>query len=933
MRYFCSFLLLILSLTTLGENVDSLYSEGVKLARQGRYKEAKPIFKKVAEGFGKQEIYWKQAMALNDIAACDAERGFLSSSIEQLEEIQEFLHEKKVDSTNVAYAKTLFNLASNTYRLGNLIKAERYGKQCLKIMKLQDERFTSQLASVYVNLGVIQAALEDNSQSIGYYNKAADLYEKKFGPDHIAITGTLVNLAMRNLDVGNDQLAHDYLVRADHIIKNTEDDRVKPKLPNHYKSWGDYYNHLEQFDKAEEYYLKAIKSDSLLRGAVTGDNIVYLSRLAELHRDQGKIELVEKYAQKTIEIMSSQKDRASRTFGSAYNNLAWVNQQRGNLDQAISFINKSIESYSSPDHQIPNDPSTYLQSMDLKGELLLERYRKDGNRKDLEAAYELSNKYNQELNEFSRKLRVKDMIALATESHYNAYDTQMQIAFEGMKLDKEKYEQFAWKVIENTKGILHKLWLNDATVPQFAGIPQEVLEKGESLRSEYAYIKAELANSISESPELRDRFLEVSEQLESHLEMLQEKYPSYIKSRFGLAMADMSEAQKFARQENAAIISYLWGSENVFAVFFDGNSVKWLNLGKEDEIKNLCDQLRASVSERPEPDDIQSSFKQFSEASNRLYRILLEPMIAGLDREKLILIPDGALGFIPFDVLGPSEAGGFSEYPYLLKDYALQYGSSITTLIEKAENTVQQPDSILALAPEFSSGQSTIYAERNVGPLPGAKKEVESLANTFGQRVKMQSEIRREDWLQRKDNLAILHLATHAFVENGKPMRSAIAVSGNRENNEESMWLTAADLYNLKFKAGLVTLSACNTGMGDFNPGEGVMSLARSFQHNVSSNVIMSLWQVQDQATEKIMSGFYKSLEDGDNLETSLRRAKLDYLNDTDEYLSHPFFWSAWLLSGDGNNPLQSSGTDYSYYLWVIAGLLIIALVIYKVRS
>ena len=134
--------------------------------------------------------------------------------------------------------------------------------------------------------------------------------------------------------------------------------------------------------------------------------------------------------------------------------------------------------------------------------------------------------------------------------------------------------------------------------------------------------------------------------------------------------------------------------------------------------------------------------------------------------------------------------------------------------------------------------------------------------------------------------------------------------------------LTYSEILILNNKANLAVLSACNTGFGKLEKGEGVMSMARAFHFSGVPSVLMSLWKVPDKETKDIMVFFYKHLKKGETKNLALKNAKLDYLASIkDENLKHPYFWSGFVLNGN-TNVLVPVKNNFYYYL--ISGVLVL---------
>jgi CHAT domain-containing protein len=127
-------------------------------------------------------------------------------------------------------------------------------------------------------------------------------------------------------------------------------------------------------------------------------------------------------------------------------------------------------------------------------------------------------------------------------------------------------------------------------------------------------------------------------------------------------------------------------------------------------------------------------------------------------------------------------------------------------------------------------------------------------------------------------------------VNEGAP----VALDGSQSAEGQDGFLTMSEVLNLALDADLTTLSACQTGLGEQLSGEGVMGLARAFQYAGSRSVLVSLWNVDDEATAALMGAFYRHLSRGVPMAGALARAKLDV--QSKEAWSHPFFWGAFVL-------------------------------------
>jgi CHAT domain-containing protein len=136
--------------------------------------------------------------------------------------------------------------------------------------------------------------------------------------------------------------------------------------------------------------------------------------------------------------------------------------------------------------------------------------------------------------------------------------------------------------------------------------------------------------------------------------------------------------------------------------------------------------------------------------------------------------------------------------------------------------------------------------------------------------------------------------------------------------------LYAYELFGLQLDADMVVLSACETGTGKIAPGEGVLSMARAFRFAGARSVLMSLWKVDDAANASIMGDFYRLLGEGASKSEALRKAKLDYLDNSSAVSGQPFFWAAMVPMGEMaplDLPRGQAGAPWAWVLLLGAGL------------
>jgi CHAT domain-containing protein len=296
-------------------------------------------------------------------------------------------------------------------------------------------------------------------------------------------------------------------------------------------------------------------------------------------------------------------------------------------------------------------------------------------------------------------------------------------------------------------------------------------------------------------------------------------------------------------------------------------------------------------------------------AARELYRLLF-PGIS-FASSPTVIVPDGVLYYLPFDTLIP-------EGEPLAASHTLTYIPSSSLVVQLARRPARAySHDLLAYAdPVFSAGPQPAISQsartravRNAyrsggfqfARLPQTAVEVNSIAALFpldrrrlylrGQAT--ESSVKRED-LSRYRNL---HFATHAVIDETAPSRSGIVLSLVGAQPEDGI-LRAAEIARMKVGAEQVVLSACQTGLGRTIRGEGMLGMTHAFFTAGARRLIVSLWEVNDQAAARLLTDYYRQQETGHSPAAALRRARGAFLQSQSPLLRHPYYWASFVHSG-----------------------------------
>ena len=315
---------------------------------------------------------------------------------------------------------------------------------------------------------------------------------------------------------------------------------------------------------------------------------------------------------------------------------------------------------------------------------------------------------------------------------------------------------------------------------------------------------------------------------------------------------------------------------------------------------------------------IEEAPADFLAAGYEVYRQLLEPL--GIPAgERLLLLPDARLGYLPFAAL-VTEAGGqrLGSAPYLIRRHPVSYAVSSSALDEQAQDRELSPEDALAFAP-FTAD----FPGRTASLLTASDAELAALANHYDPTELRTAEATRAALLERLPALRLAHLSTHAFPNEGEQPPRILTASGP---------VFLSDVYGLRLGTELVTLSACQSNIGAAARGEGVLGMGRAFAAAGARGVIASLWNLNDRSTAGIVADFYERLADGAPKPLALHGAQLAYLESSEvpEYLKSPYYWAGLTYYGNGRS--LAAPTDYLLYGGGVALLLLLVLGYLAVR-
>ncbi|MCZ6572882.1 MAG: CHAT domain-containing protein, partial [Planctomycetota bacterium] len=306
--------------------------------------------------------------------------------------------------------------------------------------------------------------------------------------------------------------------------------------------------------------------------------------------------------------------------------------------------------------------------------------------------------------------------------------------------------------------------------------------------------------------------------------------------------------------KDEVLVSYAVFSRKAMALVITAGTARVVQLGEREAIVDACDALVLDDTE----EDPSGRIEQLRE-------LLIKPLALEAGVKRILISPDGPLSYIPFSMLVGTRA--------------VAYVPSGTTLALLRGERHERGKKVLALGDPVYTGE----LER----LPETRTE----AKAVGDVVLLGEDATKaglETALAKRKRWRAVHLACHGLIDRERPTLSSLAITGGN--------LTAFDVMRMNFAADLVVLSACETGKGKIVRGEGLIGLTRAFMLAGTPRVIVSLWPVEDKATQALMKKFFQLWKRGAPAASALMKAQAHVRSK--KKWKHPSYWAAWQLWG-----------------------------------
>ena len=833
-----------------------------------------------------------------------------------------------------------------------------YIEESMVVIKKYFGEENAYMGWAYKLMGHTALGVANTDRGLLYLEKARSMLLKTLGDQHPEIAPTYHFLGIYYHNVENDyQRALSYFNKAAAILIKASQQHDLAVVYN----WiGITYKNLGDVDTGLSYQNKGM---ALLINSAWEDSPI-LARIyiysGYCYYEKGNVKQALDYQQKGLEILIKNNMTAYLPWAYLYEGryhfetkaweLAFDSYQKALIYKVEDFDNPYINPPLSKFSKHLGEGAELLRILFKKGRTLENIYLYEGN--DIQhlkfalETYQLASLWLDLMTEYAYEKSIYNGFLM----RISLYESLIRTARQLYTINGDvQYLHQAFETAEKNKS--HSL-INDLKVVEaklLSEISDHLLQQEKGMNKQIHFYEKKLYEAEQNNDSIniraaRDSLFIYHEKLDTLTWQLEQDYPEYTALKNDAHTLSIGAIHDHLSEGENMLIEYFTGNDAMYVFTLAQGEITLGAIQNPERVTKKVETVLDILKQNPEKGvHNMQDYQTYRETASELYQLLLAPV---LDSTKaalshLIIVPDGILSYLPFEVLLESKSveestpayNNYQQLPYLIKKYAISYAYS-GALLEKnhIKKMLKNNGKCLAMAPGYpdSTLKDVVAMQGNMrsirgyalSALPGAQKEVKALSSYFDGKFLLGEAATEENFKKESENYSIVHLAMHGLANDENPAFSKLLFTKSGTGNEDDV-LYSNELYSLTLNADLVVLSACETGQGGYMKGEGVMSLARGFMGAGPSSVMQTLWGVEDDASAALMAYFYEGLSNGLTKDGALQKAKVRYLNEATTNIScHPFYWAGYVLTGN-TEALSAQSNDI---WWWIGGSLVLVI-------
>lgn len=854
------------------------------------------------------------------------------------------IYDSILPANHIEFAGIFNNLGAVHSTRGDYRSAVAFLNKALEINEINKGLNHPDVASIYANIGNLLLKRGDFNRALAYFQNAYDIRLYHFGKKNLLVARTANYLGDCYLQKNEFSKAYDWFNQSLSTYLSLPDGDPAD-LADYKNDLGWYFEKLGNTKEALRYYSEAL---NVVRKSSREDLDIANSyeRIGNVLLATGDNEAAAYYFREALLIEKKLLGGHNPEVGRLYSllALACANDETCALEYcdsaflAVNYRWGEINSF-----QAVSSPLALLDILMAKGRIQQGFHQLAPAKKWLQAADAT----------FGACLDLIDFIKNSFEEpgsrqellgkYFQIYEDAISVKFQlKAETNDPKFWHEAFNITERSNATLLVEALQAVDAERFTGIPDSLLQKEHNLKISLAFLEKQLYEERLRAggsdpkllQKLSGKIFNLQKQYERLNQAIKQDYPVYFELKYTGHTIGVAEIQGSLLMEGQCMLSYFVGEKNVYAFVVGQDRFEVVEIPKEFPLEIWVEEFRSSIY-RYNPASGEAAFlsQKYANLGHELYSLIFEPVQPLLGTRNIVIVPGGTLGYLPFDALlssAPESYSDFDNHHYLIRDYQFSYAYSATLLKEMREGSTNwRRGGFLAFAPTYAGDSLNLRSDDPWRAVLGRLKynvaEVENIQSIMGGEIRTGEDATEANFLSLAPKAGILHLAVHAKSNDEHGEYSYLAFFQTVDSVENEL-VFVKDLYNMRIRAALVVLSACETGIGELQRGEGIISLARGFSYAGAASIVTTLWSIDDNASAEIMLLFYEKLRAGATKDEALRSAKLTFLeNRQGSNASHPLYWAAFMPVGD-MSPL--SDRLVPFWAWLLAGALGVGLAV-----
>ena len=908
----------------------SFYNLGNALFLKGALSESQGFFRKC------QEIRSKKLPAFHP-----SNGRLLLAKAQLLEKMGDISEAKKVfDTASVilesAHQAAHLDLASLYNAKGNFFestgayqKANHYFEKAVEENELL---FSSpkQLGISYNNLGNSLIHLGQYEAGIDAYSRALlELETTSFG-DSTFLEAIYENLGVSHRLMGNYREALLYLDKA-LIIKLETVDEVTTDLANLYVSMGNVYLDLQNYKTADLHYKEAIAIHETLDLLEAPTLITPLNNWGISLFEQKNYHAAKSLFEKVFFLTIHQLGADAPVLSEYLVNLGKTNLQLKQYQEALANANQGIQIVQTATSTEIENPLQFIDLIGVKGMALAHTAAQ--NTDQLQEALKHFEWAIDRLESLKERIQNERSIQKLVESNYEIYEGALFTLYQLNQLGKsDSLKEKMLDLIESSKAVTLLTALKGQQMEgniELSSQKQKV--QNELLQLEYQQFKL---TNLPPDEINEEELISLNQEIITTKSLLKESLIQDTTKANYQGNVPLRTLQHYLGTSGKNMLEYFVGDQYIYVLLITADEIQCFELPKDFPLDRWVINIRDAIYAFPAASSqIAKNYDEvFIHFAELIYQKIFLPFEDQFTTKELIIIPDGPLAYLPFDVLvksKPDKPGRFKQYPFLIYDYQVSYAYSSSYLIQMQSQPDLGKKSFLGIAPEFEETNAL-----GLRPLVYNSSETQRINQLLKGDLLLGTEATVDRFKEMALDYNIIHMATHGILNNERHDWSYVAMTPSHQEDQDQV-LYVKDILNMRLKANLVVVSACDTGIGKYQRGEGILSVARGFSYAGAKSILTTLWNIDDHKTSFLMTFFYQYLKRGMGKDEALHRAKIDFLEQFTNEETHPYYWAPFVLIGDTGKLPISSPFPLKYgliALFAFAGMLIYFLTFKQVK-